>query len=405
MKIKEIKLSTLFLWFVLLFNSFAFSFDGNFQTRGLFYPDREELFEIRSSFLLENRVDFKPWFVSYQSCSIEGVFSNKKEDNNEVFPKLNDISLNFYFPAMDVKIGYSKVFWGKLDYISPVDMVNPLDVSKLFLEGERKEAKLSVPLLMFSPHWGRECRLDFILVPFFKKGTYDEVKEKNSPFDPVFFPLPVEKYLPSENIKNMEYGSRFSGVFKEIDWSLYYFRGFGDFPSYCLDIDLNKINAVYFRNDMFGYDFELVWGKWGIRGEGVLFTGVGFQDKVYLNYHKGNSFTGGLGLDRTLGDNYLNFNLLYKKILIEESIGERKEEITLMANIERKFSYEKKIVKLFSMYNLINDSCFLKGTFSITWWENLWADLSVGVFTGEGEDNLSKFKNNDFFEAKFKYSF
>ncbi|MCK4532228.1 hypothetical protein KAU39_00450 [bacterium] len=405
MNIKGIKLSTLFLWFILLFNPFAFSFGGDFQTKGLFYPDREELFEIRSSLLLENKVDFKSWLIFYQSCSIEGIFSNKKEDNNEVFPKVRDTDLNFYFPAIDVKIGYSKVFWGKLDYISPVDMLNPLDVTKLFLEGERKEAKLSVPLLMVSPYWGREYRLDFVLVPFFKKGTYDELKEKNSPFDPVFFPLPVEEDLPLENIKNMEYGSRFSGIFGEIDWSLYYFRGFGDFPSYCLDIDLNKINAVYFQNDMFGYDFELVWGKWGIRGEGALFAGVGFQDKNSLNYHKGDSFTGGLGLDRTFGDNYVNFNLLYKKILIDEVIEERKDEVTMVANIERKFSYEKKILKLFSMYNLIDDSCFLKGTFSINCRENLWTDLSAGFFTGEGEDNLSKFKNNDFFSIKFKYSF
>lgn len=404
MEIKVIKLSMLGLFFMLFLCVFSFSFSGKIQTSGFFYSEKDGLFETRSCFLLEGKKEIKDWLIFSPSMRINGVFSNKEEAENKIFPCPNDIRLNFYFPAMDIKIGYSKVFWGKLDQISPVDIVNPLDITRLFLEGEKKEAKLAVSLLEISPYWG-ESRFDFILVPFFRKGTYDELKKKNSPFEPVCFPLPLEENLPSENIENMEYGGRFSSTLKEIDWSLYYFRGFGDFPSYCLDINLNKIDADYFKNDMFGCDFELVKGKWGIRGEGALLTNIGFQSKNSLNYTRGDSFTGGLGADRTFGNNYLNLNLLYKKVFVDTDVEEEKDEVTVTANIEKKFSYETKRIEIFSMYNIVVNSLFVKGTFSVSWWENFWTDLTAGIFEGEGRDNLSKFRSNDFFSIKFEYSF
>ena len=127
-----------------------------------------------------------------------------------------------------------------------------------FMEEEIKEAKLAIPIFMVSPYWGDESQFDFIFIPFFEKGTYDELNEQSSPFNIINFPLSIEEELPSENMGNSEYGGKFSSTFREIDWSLYYFRGFQDFPLYSLDISLNEINAEYSKNNMFGGDFELV---------------------------------------------------------------------------------------------------------------------------------------------------
>jgi hypothetical protein len=155
---------------------------------------------------------------------------------------------------------------------------------------------------------------------------------------------------------------------------------------------------------MFGYDFELVKGKWGIRGEGAFFTDQGFQKKGILDYTRGNSFIGGFGIDRSFGDNYLNLSALYRKIFVDD-IKERKEEITLLVNIERKFSYETRVIKLFSIYNTMSNSIFLKGTLSVNLLENLWVDLSIGIFEGKEEDTLAKLKDSDFFYIKCKYNF
>ncbi|MEW6040789.1 MAG: hypothetical protein AB1633_04640, partial [Elusimicrobiota bacterium] len=227
----------------------------------------------------------------------------------------------------------------------------------------------------------------------------------SSPFNIPSFSLPIEEELPARNLENMEYGIRFSNTFYEVDWSCYYFRGFYDFPSYSLDNKLKKINAKYFKSNMFGYDFELVKGKWGIKGEGSLHTNQYFQKEKLLDYVEGDFFTGGLGVDRSFGDNYLNFCVLYKKIFTDDAIEERKDEITFIAGIERKFSYETKAMKFFSLYNTMNNSIFLNGTLSINLLENLWVDLSIGIFEGRQKDILSKLKNTDFFLIKCKYSF
>ena len=419
MKALRIILVMLFFSFALLPCGPAYSINGYIETIAIYYPHNEDIFESRNRLLLEEKADLIDWLTFYLSGRIDGLLSNREQEKHDILEKIDDAYLNFYFPMVEMKIGYSKVFWGKLDQLAPTDIVNPLDISKLFLEAERKEAKLAVPLLMVSPYFGKQSRLDLILVPFFEEGTYDELNEKSSPFNIVQFPpplekLPVEEELPSKNLKNMEYGGRFSSTFREIDWSVYYFRGFCDLPMYKLNYRFNpilnrftpdKIKAEYFKNNMFGYDFELVKGKWGIRGEGAFFTGQSFQKKEILDYARGNSFIGGFGIDRSFGDNYLNLSALYRKIFVDDDIEERKEEITLLVNIERKFSYETKVIKLFSIYNIISNSIFLKGTLSVNLLENLWVDLSIGIFEGKEEDTLAKLKDSDFFYIKCKYNF
>ena len=409
----------LFFSFVFLPCESAYSINGYIETNALYFPHKENMFESRSRFFFEEREDSKDWFTFYISGRADVLLSNRDEENNDIAGKIDDAYISFFFTKGEVKIGYSKVFWGKLDQLTPTDIVNPLDISQLFLEAERKKAKSPVPLFMVSPYFGQQSRLDFILVPFFEEGTYDELNEDSSPFNVVHFPspfdtFPVEEQLPSKNSRNMEYGGRFSSIFREIDWSLYYFKGFCDFPLYKLtygfDPMLNAfvpdtIRAEYFKYSMLGYDFEFVKGKWGIRGEGAFFTGQGFQKKGVLDYIKGNSFTVGFGVDRSFRDYYMNFSALYQKISVDSSIDEREEEITLLADIERKFSYDTKVIKLFSIYNTMGNSMFLKGTFSVNLLENLWAELSIGIFEGKERDVLSKFEDSDFFYVKCTYNF
>lgn len=418
MKAPRVMLIVLVFSFVLLPGGSAYPLNGYIETNAIYFPHREDIFESRNRLFLEKSADVKDWVAFYLSGRVDGLLSNREEDANDIAGKIDDAHLNFFFPKAEVTLGYSKVFWGKLDQLAPIDIVNPLDISRLFLEAERKEAKRAVPLFMVSPYFGEESRLDFILVPFFEEGTYDELNEETSPFNIVHFPapldqLPVEEELPSRDLENIEYGGRFSSTFREFDWSLYYFRGFCDFPLYRVTYHFNpisnemtpgKIKAEHVKNTMFGYDFEFVEGKWGIRGEGAFFTDQGFQKKETVDYTRGDSFIGGFGVDRSFGDNYLNLSALYGKIFVDDDIEERKEEITLLATIEREFSYETKVVKLFSVYNTRSNSMFLKGTLSINLVENLWVDLSIGIFDGREKDILSKLKDSDFVYIKCKYN-
>jgi len=419
MKTPRVILMLLVFSLVLLSGGPAYSLDGYIETKAIYFPDREDVFESRNSLLLEKGEDIKEWVAFYLSGRVDGLLSNREEDANDIAGKIDDAHLDFYFPKAELTVGYSKVFWGKLDQLAPTDIVNPLDISRVFLAAERKQAKQAIPLFMVSPYFGGKSCLDLILVPFFQKGTYDQLNEETSPFNMVHFPapldqLPVQEVSPSKDLGNIEYGARFSTTLREVDLSLYYFRGFCDFPMFRLTYHFtpilnqmtpDKIKAEHVKNTMFGYDFEFVRGKWGIRGEGAFFADQGFQKKGTVDYTRGDSFIGGFGTDRSFGDNHLNLSAIYGKIFVDDDIEKGKEEITLLATVERRFSYETKAVRLFCIYNTMSGSVFLKGTAGFNLFENLWADLSTGIFEGRQKDTLSKLKDSDFVYIKCRYDF
>jgi hypothetical protein len=384
-----------------------YSFNGYMETAGAYFPNKEDIFESRTRILLEEKAELTDCFMLYLSSRIDGLLSNRDAEKNELLVKINDMYFDFYISKIEIKFGYSKVFWGKLDQLSPTDIINPLDVSRLFMTSERKEAKLPVALFMMSSFLGKTSSCDFILVPLYKKGVYDELNEQSSPFYIIDFPLPIEEHLPSKSVKNIEYGLRFSSTCQEVDYSLYYFKGFQDFSSYRLEQQepLTKIEARYFKSDMFGYDFEFVVKRWGIRGEGAFFNDIYFQKKAELDYTKGASFINGLGVDRGFGDNYLNIGVLYKKIFVEEIIEDEEDEVTITANVERNFSYETKKLSCFLIYNIFSRSLFINGILSINMLKNLWLDITTGIFNGKGHDSMSKFTDNDFFLIKGRYYF
>ena len=210
MKTLRITVMMLVFSFLLLLYRSACSFNGYIETNGLSFTHKQDIFEWRNRLFLEKREDVEDRLTFYLSGRIDTLLSNREEENNDIIARVDDAYCNLYLEKGEVTIGYSKVFWGKLDQLSPVDIVNPLDISQLFLETERKEAKLAVPIFMVSHYSGEQNRLDIMVLPFFKKGTYDELSERTSPFNIEYFPspfntLPVEELEPSTNIGNMEW--------------------------------------------------------------------------------------------------------------------------------------------------------------------------------------------------------
>jgi hypothetical protein len=381
--------------------------DGYIETKGIYYPNKEDLFESRNRLLIEEKAYLGEWLTVYLSGSIDGLLSNRDQNKNDLILNINDIYTNFYFSWIEIKIGYTKVFWGKLEYSSPTDIVNPLNISELFLTAERREAKLPVFLTSVSFYFGETSSLNFLCVPIFREGKYDHLNEQSSPFNIINFPLTVERASPPVRFENIEYGLQFSNTFQSIDWSLYYYKHFQDFPSYRLEQSLppTKIEAHYPRCDMFGYDFEFVLDKWGIRNEGALLVHQGYQLKNATDYTMGNSFITGFGFDRISGVNYLNLCVLYSKKFVKDKIEEEEEEIALIGNLERTFSYETKKASLLSIYNIKSGSVFLNGILSLNIVENFWVDLSVGIFNGEKNDIIGGYNDTDFFLIKCKYSY
>jgi len=169
MKLQKILFIIIPFPLLLLFHTFGYSLDGYLETAGIYYPNKKDLFELRNRLLVEEEVKLKDWLTFYLSGRIDGFISNREEEKSDLLVKIEDAYFDFYFSRFGVKMGYTKVFWGKLDYFAPTDIINPIDISQLFLKNERKEVKLPVFLFSLSTYFGEASHLDFIVLPVFKK--------------------------------------------------------------------------------------------------------------------------------------------------------------------------------------------------------------------------------------------
>lgn len=344
---------------------------------------------------------------------VEGFLSDRMIEEEEVLKaRLDEASIEFTIPGLTGKVGISKVFWGKLDQISPVDAVNPLDLSTLFLTNEKREAKKALPMAVLSPKLNGDTRFDLVLLPKFEGTTFDRSSspEGASPFNTTRYPVPLVNDKPEENSNTLEYGGRLATTTAGVDWSLCYLRTFQDTPSFRLDFMRGVVVADYLENHMYGADFETVSGEWGFRGEAAYFAGRTFENIDAASYVKGDSFSAGIGVDNTKGPSYQNYSVLYSRIFAEGPLLERKEELTVMSTLERKFASDTRVAKVFMVYNALGNSIFLRGAYRMNLEENLWATIAAGFF-GRGSggvggtDSLSLFKDADYFSMDCKYSF
>ncbi len=382
------------------------AFRGSFESGVSLYPDKEGVSsELRSRLKLEEKIVFSRTATFLAGCRFDGLYSDREEQANKVIPRLENLSLTLYLPHVDITMGYCTVYWGKLDQLPPVDVVNPLNMTSMFLKAERSAAKLPVPLLMVSPYFQDESRLDLLVVPYFKSSTWDELNESTSPFWPFSFNQPLEKRLPSHTVRNVEYGGRFSAASAGMDWSIYYFDGYQDLPVYRPDPGGNKVWAEYPRGDMFGFDCELTLGGWVVRGESAYQSNRGYMAKGMNGYVLGKSFTSGVGLFKRFRDNYLDFTFLRTSIDVEREIEEETDEISILTNLESRFSYETKITRLFFIYNVRAKSFFVRSSYSCNLTENTWIELAIGNFGGSAADAVSRLNKSDFFSVEYQYDF
>ena len=56
------------------------------------------------------------------------------------------IGSSFIWPKADLRVGYTRIVWGRLDEFLPTDVVNPQDISRFFFEG-RTEGRMPVGLV------------------------------------------------------------------------------------------------------------------------------------------------------------------------------------------------------------------------------------------------------------------
>ena len=394
-----------------------------------YFPNRQDAVELRARVFVEERIEPSKRIAIDLSGFVEGLVARRaapqaparKDTVRTAIVRAHDANITFSGERADLRAGYARVTWGKLDEIQPTDVINPLDVSRFFFEG-RAEARLPVLLVHGRWHVQPDLTIEGIYVPAFRRGRFDRLDEPTSPFnlpvlaaldtpDPVFQPSPdleIRDQTPGVSVRHAQGGARLTATTGQVDWGVAAYRGFEAFGFYRLAAP-STLLLEYPRYTMIGGDFETVRGKWGVRGEAAVILDDSFQSRQ-LRIVRGRSLDAGAGVDRRAGDYTISGTVLlhsesYDQPLVAADPKDGRTDVSVVASADRTFAREKYRLRTFAVYNPVEGSAFVRAIGLASLKDNLAVEASLGWFAGAGAGLVGRFSDSDFAYLRLKYYF
>ena len=368
--------------------------------------------EWRPRVFLEHRREVGDHIRLRLSGYVEGLVADRNQPESpptDLIARPQELYVELVSEHADLRLGYSRVVWGRLDELQPTDVVNPLDLAKFFFEG-RAEARMPVAMARARFFLAASTTLEALVVPQFRPGRFDQLDEPTSAFNLLAGILPPGTERgpgPRTSWSNLQGGARLQTTTGRVDWSLSGYRGFETFGVLQLTPDAVAVEEVFPRFTMLGGDFETVRGEWGIRGEVAAFVDDSFQATDVPGAVEGRSIEGGIGADRKAGDYRVSGNVLLRRRFVDERqrLDFDASDVNLIASIDRSFSRETRRLQVFGVYDPTEATSFLRGIFTVSLTDRLSVEVSGGLFAGSGGDTLGRFTDRDFAYIKLKHGF
>jgi hypothetical protein len=413
---------------------------GNVSVLADWLPNRGDTAEVRTRLFVEEKLEPVAGARLTVSGFFEGLTARRPDPAGlrgeaAAIVRLHEATVEVRLGRVDLYAGYGRVVWGRLDELQPTDVINPLDVSRFFFEG-RSEARLPVTVVRGRLYFTDDVSLEAVYVPVFRRGRFDQLEERTSPFNIVPLvsdeaaclaigcpapPLPTERLEPSTRWSNAQGGARLDATVGRFDWSVSAYRGFEPFGLYRLRVSppLPPSGApravaeeTFPRFTMIGGDFETVAGEWGIRGEAAAFVEDSFQTPA-PGAAGGSSFDAGAGVDRRAGDYHVSATILFHRELPDlaaipaggdpAGAPSSRHDLSLIVSADRTFARERYGLRGFSVYNRSEGSAFLRAVGTAKVHDDAALEVSGGWFPGDGRDTIGRFSDSDFLYARLKY--
>jgi hypothetical protein len=238
-------------------------------------------------------------------------FTNIYQDRNP-FLSADEAYLDFFTSRADFRLGIQKFAWGRLDELSPVDMLNTDSMTNPFIEDEntRKIGTPSAKVNIYSDLANLEVDWIPCWVPYRLPMSYERwfptvlIAPENidiagvGPFLPASITIPVNASyididMPARTFENSEIGAKLSKTIGKWDVSAMYFRGYDTMPVFDMPTDLTvqidpqtmtpvfsldvELEPRVFTIEMYGVDFSTTAGDFTFRGDAAF-----FRDRRYI---------------------------------------------------------------------------------------------------------------------------
>jgi hypothetical protein len=400
------------------------SVHGELSTLVAGYPNQDGTRELRTRASINATADHASWLRLRFDGLAEGLLGNGDARGNDAILAVRDAWVELRLKNAEVRAGYGRLVWGRLDEIMPSDVINPIDTARFFLDG-RAEARLPIAFVRSRVFLPSETTVETVVALPGRRGRFDSLDEATSPFNllrdlvlPATAPgtALIRREEPSASWKNLQGGLRVSTTAGRVDMSVSAWRGFEGFgqvgfgpvafpvtPGGPIPTVVGTLVERYPRFTMVAGDAEMVQGGWAIRGEVAAFI-----DKTLTGLsgpEKGRAIDAGVGVDRSAGDYHLFGSVVWHREWFTTGSADAQQHFNIIASVDRRFAMERYMLRLFGVLNPDDRSGFIRGLASWSIRDNVLLEASGGAFLGEGMDTISRFAERDFFFLRLKYSF
>ena len=316
----------------------------------------------RDMFMFSGKLNFHA-----ESSFAEGIV------NLKLVPALVPVSIDeaylcAFFGNFDFSAGLRKITWGKADQFGPLDVINMLDSTKIFIEmadnNNLNGVKLATPVIHCSFRFGQFSKIEGIVLPSFEivsmavssvlDGSNEYLSLVTGPVSERWIPKQMNKFFDEDgNLKmpfiaaktnTLDYaqaGLRFTTTIGSADIGLQYFYGRMFQPA--VKFNLTKISLptggeapyvtmefLHNKYHQFGLDYAQVLAGFNIRAEvaGNITEDLDGDDGLVYNPSIGWSF--GFDRDLFLGIN-LNLQANGSVRLLDDKIGNSNDPYTYIS--------------------------------------------------------------------------
>lgn len=394
----------------------------------------------------KNRTIIKADYKQFSVSGISDYLYFGDEDKNEDYDlDIYEMYLRYSSHSMDIVIGKQIKRWGKTDQVSPVDTLNPENITEFIIPSyeDRK-----IPVWMADLTFRKDdFFVEGILIPFFEPSRFhyfgtdwaffshlkNDIRQSSlaSPLKSYFESISINETEPDSGFDSFEYALRVGGTIDRLDYGFTYHYAnedlpyFKSFPVKNLSLDnpgsvqylLSNIGSLsladehiettYSRTHIAGFEFETTLADFGVRGEAAVKDNESFLTRSLTSVRNPSLFW-------VIGADYLSPNEWYFNLqFAHQHIYDYDPSIlyfednnySLIGEIKKDLVSDWLNASLQFTRMLNDDSYYFSPRLRYTYIRNLEVMMGLNLFGGKDTSILGRYDENDQVFLHMKYHF
>jgi hypothetical protein len=366
---------------------------------------------------------------------------------------IDEAYLRAYFGNFEIAAGLRKLTWGKADSLGPLDVINPLDTSKIYTEMADNTSlmgvKIARPLVHASFRFGQFSKIEAVFVPSFEpyyiasdgRWAPAQMKIISEMLDYASIyatmsgiNIPAPKPVNTGTLDYAQAGLRYTTTAGPADFGVQYYYGRLPQPAAKFSFVPPSANFIYNPYHQIGLDYAQVLSDFNVRAEVAANITEDLKGDDASVYNPSIAWSFGFDRDIFLGINLnLQVNesirLMHDKLgsgnisLLREKLGsgdiasvlgiigdfdiEGDSELTatrLTAALSRKFLRDELELRTAIVWGIEDNDCLIMPALMWTK-DDIRIALSGGIFAGDKKGQLGQYKDNNFLKISMTYKF